>query len=73
LAIKPAAPGGHRPDERVVHYQLTARIRGARQAMTEPDRYEEVLEQVYAHSRGSARTYLDDYYRANSPFGIAKT
>src|SRR6266566_5055017 len=31
------------------------------------------LEQVYAYARGPARTYLDDYYRANNPFEIAKT
>src|SRR5205814_8913069 len=31
------------------------------------------LEQGYAYARGAARTYLDEYYRANNPFEIAKT
>src|SRR2546430_16015415 len=26
-----------------------------------------------SYARGPARTYLDDYYRANNPFEIAKT
>src|SRR5437016_13867690 len=31
------------------------------------------LDQVYAYARGSARAFLDDHYRANNPFEIAKT
>ena len=31
------------------------------------------LDQVYAYTRASARTFLDDYYRANNPFEVAKT
>ena len=30
------------------------------------------MEHVYAYTRGPARTILDDYYRANNPFEIAK-
>ena len=73
LAIKPAENGGRPVDERIVRYQLAAFIRGARQVMTDRIAMKKGLEQVYAYARGPARTYLDDYYRANNPFEIAKT
>ena len=57
----------------VRRYQLAAFIRGARQVMTDRIAMKKGLEQVYAYARGPARTYLDDYYRANNPFEIAKT
>jgi type IV secretion system protein VirB5 len=72
LAIKPAQSGGHPADERIVRYQLAAFIRGARQVMTDRIAMKKGLEQVYAYVRGPARTYLDEYYRANNPFEIAK-
>ena len=59
--------------ERIVRYQLAAFIRGARQVMTDRIAMKKGLEQVYAYARGAARTYLDEYYRANNPFEIAKT
>jgi type IV secretory pathway TrbF-like protein len=31
------------------------------------------LEQVYAYARGPGRMFLDDHYRANNPFDVAKT
>ena len=73
LAIKPAENGGRPVDERIVRYQLAAFIRGARQVMTDRIALKKGLEQVYAYARGPARAYLDDYYRANNPFEIAKT
>src|SRR5436853_6390576 len=73
LAIKPAENGGRPVDERIVRYQLAAFIRGARQVMTDRIAMKQGLEQVYAYARGPARAYLDDYYRANNPFEIAKT
>ncbi len=73
LAIKPAENATHSADERVVRYQLAAFIRGARQVMTDRIAMKQGLEQVYAYARGAARTYLDEYYRANNPFEIAKT
>src|SRR5438128_4163958 len=73
LAIKPAETGGHPTDERVLRYQLAAFIRGARQVMTDRIAMKQGLEQVYAYARGPARTFLDDHYRANNPFEIAKT
>ena len=73
LAIKPAETGGHPTDERVLRYQLAAFIRGARQVMTDRIAMKKGLEQVYAYALGPARTYLDEYYRANNPFEIAKT
>lgn len=73
LAIKPAQNGGHPADERIVRYHLAAFIRGARQVMTDRIAMKKGLEQVYAFVRGPARTYLDEYYRGNNPFEIAKT
>src|SRR5947207_11665473 len=73
LAIKPAENAGHPVDERVVRYQLAAFIRGARQVMADRITMKKGLEQVYAYARGPAKTYLDDYYRANNPFEVAKT
>src|SRR5437016_9915800 len=73
LAIKSAETGGHPTDERVLRYQLAAFLRGARQVMTDRIAMKKGLEQVYAYARGPARTYLDEYYRANNPFEIAKT
>jgi type IV secretion system protein VirB5 len=73
LAIKPADPGGHPADERVVRYQLAAFIRGARQVMADRIAMKKELGRVYAYARGAARTYLDEYYRASNPFEIART
>jgi len=73
LAIKPAENAGYTADERIVRYQLAAFIRGARQVMTDRIAMKKGLEQVYAYARGAARTYLDEYYRADNPFEIAKT
>ena len=73
LAIKPAETGGHPTDERVLRYQLAAFIRGARQVMTDRIAMKKGLEQVYAYARGPTRTYLDEHYRANNPFEVAKT
>src|SRR6266446_3918962 len=66
-AVKPADAAGRPTDERVVRYQLAAFVRGARAAMKRG------LDHVYAYARGSARVFLDDHYRANNPFEIAKT
>ena len=73
LAIRPAETGGHPADERIVRYQLAAFIRGARQVMADRIATKNGLEQVYAYARGPARAYLDEYYRANNPFEVAKT
>lgn len=73
LAIKHAANSAHPTDERVIRYQLAAFIRGARQVMTDRIAMKKGLEQVYAYARGGARTFLDDYYRTNNPFEVAKT
>ncbi len=73
LAVKPVTNGAHSPDERIIRYQLAAFVRGARQVMTDRVAMKKVLEQVYAYARGGARTVLDDYYRTNNPFEVAKT
>ncbi|MGH6689347.1 MAG: VirB8/TrbF family protein [Gammaproteobacteria bacterium] len=73
LAIKLAENGAHPTDERIVRYHLAAFIRGARQVMTDRIAMKKGLEQVYAYTRGSARTYLDEHYGGNNPFEIAKT
>ena len=73
LAIKPAETGGPPADERIVRYQLAGFIRGARQVMTDRIATKRGLEQVYAYARGPARAYLDEYYRANNPFEVART
>jgi type IV secretion system protein TrbF len=73
LAIKPVANGAHVTDERIIRYQLATFVRGARQVMTDRVAMKKVLEQVYAYTRGGARTFLDDHYRANNPFEVAKT
>src|SRR2546422_1097825 len=73
LAIKPAEPGAHPGDERVIRYQLAAFIRGARQVLADRVAMKQGLDQVYAYARGPARTYLDDHYRANNPFEVVKT
>jgi type IV secretion system protein TrbF len=72
LAIKPVESGGRPADERVVRYQLAAFIRGARQVIRDRIAMKRGLEQVYAYARGPARTYLDEHYRANNPFEVAK-
>ena len=73
VAVKPAEAGGRPTDERIVRYQLAAFVRGARAVMTDRAAMKRGLDQVYAYARGPARTFLDDYYRANNPFEIAKT
>ena len=73
LAIKPVEHAAHPADERIVRYQLAAFIRGARQVMTDRIAMKKSFEQVYAYARGPARTFLDDYYRANNPFETTKT
>jgi type IV secretory pathway TrbF-like protein len=73
LAIRPAETGGHPADDRIVRYQLAAFIRGARQVMADRIAMKKGLEQVYAYARGPARAYLDEYYRANNPFEVART
>ena len=73
IAVKPAEAGGRPTDERIVRYQLAAFVRGARGVMTDRVAMKRGLDQVYAYARGPARTFLDDYYRANNPFEIAKT
>ena len=72
-AVKPAEVAGRTTDERIVRYQLAAFMRGARAVMTDRAVMKRNLEQVYAYTRGPARTFLDDHYRANNPFEIAKT
>ena len=72
-AVKPAEAAGRPTDERVVRYQLAAFVRGTRAVMTDRAAMKRSLDQVYAYARGSARVFLDDHYRANNPFEIAKT
>jgi type IV secretion system protein VirB5 len=73
LAVKPVEAAGRPTDERIVRYQLAAFIRGARAVITDRAAMKRGLDQVYAYARGSARSFLDDHYRANNPFDIAKT
>ena len=73
VAVKPAEAAGRPTDERIVRYQLAAFVRGTRAVMTDRAAMKRSLDQVYAYARGSARTFLDDHYRANNPFEIAKT
>ena len=56
-----------------MRYQLVAFIRGVRTVMTDRAAMKRTLDQVYAYARGPARTFLDDHYRANNPFEVAKT
>src|SRR2546426_8520047 len=72
-AVKPADAAGRPTDERIVRYQLAAFVRGTRAVMTDRAAMKRSLDQVYAYARGSARVFLDDHYRANNPFEIAKT
>src|SRR3989441_11843720 len=71
-AVKPADAAGRPTDERIVRYQLAAFVRGTRAVMTDRAAMKRSLGQVYAYARGSARGFLDDHYRANNPFEIAK-
>jgi len=73
VAIKPVEAAGRATDERIVRYQLAAFIRGTRAVMTDRAAMKRGLDQVYAYTRGSARSFLDDHYRASNPFDIAKT
>jgi type IV secretion system protein TrbF len=73
VAVKPAEAAGRPTDERIVRYQLAAFIRGARAVMTDRAAMKRSFEQVYAYARGPARMFLDEHYRANNPFEIAKT
>ncbi len=72
-AIKSVDAAGRPTDDRIVRYQLAAFIRGARTVMTDRAAMKRALDQVYAYARGPARTFLDDHYRANNPFEVAKT
>ena len=72
-AVKPVEAAGRPTDERIVRYQLAAFVRGTRAVMTDRAAMKRGLDQVYAYARGSARAFLDDHYRANNPFEIAKT
>lgn len=73
VAVAPVQPAGRPTDERIVRYQLAAFIRGARAVMTDRAAMKRSFEQVYAYARGPARIFLDEHYRANNPFDIAKT
>src|SRR5437016_4413674 len=73
VAVKPAEAAGRPTDERIVRYQLAAFIRGARAVMTDRAAMKRSFEQVYAYARGPARIFLDEHYRSNNPFEIAKT
>jgi type IV secretion system protein VirB5 len=73
VAVKPVEAAGRPADERIVRYQLAAFVRGARAVMTDRAAMKRGLDQVYAYARGAARSFLDDHYRANNPFDIAKT
>src|SRR2546426_2519515 len=73
VAVKPAEAAGRPTDERIVRYQLAAFIRGARAVMTDRAAMKRSFEQVYAYARGPARMFLDEHYRSNNPFEIAKT
>ena len=73
VAVKPVEAAGRPTDERIVRYQLAAIVRGARTVMTDRAAMKRTLDQVYAYARGPARVFLDEYYRANNPFEIAKT
>ncbi len=72
-AVKPADAAARPTDERIVRYQLVAFIRGVRTVMTDRAAMKRTLDQVYAYARGPARIFLDDHYRANNPFDVAKT
>jgi type IV secretion system protein TrbF len=72
-AVKPADAAPRPTDDRIMRYQLVAFIRGARTVMTERAAMKRTLDQVYAYARGPARAFLDDHYRANNPFEVAKT
>jgi len=72
-AIKSVDAAGRPTDDRIVRYQLAAFIRGARTVMTDRAAMKRALDHVYAYARGPARTFLDDHYRANNPFEVAKT
>ena len=41
--------------------------------MTDRAAMKRSFEQVYAYARGPARMFLDEHYRSNNPFEIAKT
>src|SRR2546425_3524298 len=73
VAVAPAQAAGRPTDERIVRYQLAAFVRGARTVMTDRAAMKRGLEQIYAYARGPARIFLDEHYRANNPFDIAKT
>jgi len=73
IAVKPVEAAGRPTDQRIVRYQLAALIRGARTVMTDRAAMKRSLDQVYAYARGPARVFLDEHYRANNPFEIAKT
>jgi type IV secretion system protein VirB5 len=72
-AVRLAENGRAPTDERILRYQLAAFLRGARLVMADRVAMKRGLEQVYAHVRGPARTFLDEYYRTNNPFEIVKT
>ncbi len=72
-AVKSAEASTRPTDDRIVRYQLVAFIRGVRTVITDRAAMKRTLDQVYAYARGPARMFLDDHYRANNPFEVAKT
>jgi type IV secretion system protein VirB5 len=72
-AVRPAENGRAPTDDRIIRYQLAGFLRGARVVLADRVAMKRGLEQVYAHVRGPARTFLDEHYRTHNPFEIVKT
>jgi type IV secretion system protein VirB5 len=68
VAISRADRATFTPDQRIVRAQLAQWISDARSVSSDPAAERTALTRVYSMIATSAKPYLDDWYRAHSPF-----
>lgn len=68
VAVAQADRATFTPDDRIIRAQLGAWISDARSVSSDPVAERSTLTRVYAMIATTAKPYLDDWYRAHSPF-----
>jgi len=58
-------------DERMLRYELGMYVRDIRTVLTDAEAQKELLARAYAHTRGSAVAFLNDYFTRSNPFEAA--
>lgn len=72
VAVKPAQKAAPTADEKIIRFQLASYITNARSVTPDPIVQKRWLDSVYAVSGTSAISFLNDFYKKNDPFSIAK-